>query len=502
MSIVYPAQNLIIDRYKSLLKKKQADTSDTQLNVNKMVTSVNHNKAGDPDSYYALLENNQPLFRSKTHFINTMGKLSRHNRIHELFYVFNKKYTDPVLQNAYRKLDDLINDIRIKLAANSSIPRFEQLFIAYRVIESKYEIIENGIITSESFIKNLIDGNLDCNTVSFVLLALADELGWQDLTLINISQHAFIYFEGRYFDFGRETFFEEYRLYNPLPSGPEDQVLVPLDAKGLLSYFYFCLGSVNLYDFNDPDQAIRELSKAKTLNPNDYDIAYVMGLIYHHEKYSPLMAISYYKEALALNPAHHNIWYSLGLAYDYDKQWRKAIACYRKCINTSLLIDRKYINSLNNIGMAHLKMNNYKKAIRFFRFAVSKDPNCVDVWWNLAEAYTQDGKEQEKLECYQNIYRINGSLEAHFNTAFLLTIQGDSKTGKVKLARYKQALKIYREIVKKCPDYQDAWNNIGEILESLGMYNEAMSAYRKELECYPDKEYTKNSLKHLPEIMK
>jgi tetratricopeptide (TPR) repeat protein len=114
---------------------------------------------------------------------------------------------------------------------------------------------------------------------------------------------------------------------------------------------------------------------------------------------------------------------------------------------------------------------------RLWSHALAIDPNSPLSEYNLADAFSRQGKPGEAIEHYRQALRIQpGYAEAHYNLGVTLAQQG-------KLA---EAIEHYREALKIRPGYAWALNNWGHALARQGRPAEAIERYRQALKILPD----------------
>lgn len=146
---------------------------------------------------------------------------------------------------------------------------------------------------------------------------------------------------------------------------------------------YFFLG-VSFMNNDDPTTALEELLKAEKLCPNDPRIHNAMGLVYYaKERFDK--AILHFQKALLLDPEDSDAAHNLAIVYLYLNRYDEAIALLLGALESDVY--RNQANSLNAVGWAYYKKNDYIKAEEFFRKTLEHDRMYLPAYDNLAKVY-------------------------------------------------------------------------------------------------------------------
>ena len=191
----------------------------------------------------------------------------------------------------------------------------------------------------------------------------------------------------------------------------------------------------------------------KPIRPNPQDIA-----LKYLEQGAPDKAVEYLQSYLrslqAGGPAATDlaeIYFLLGRLHEEQKKFAKALAAYQHAVRTN----PQYRKARINLGDLLLRGNRPAEAVPQFKAALaieSEDPNILVA---LGVAYRHLGQVDRAVECYQEALRFRpGYLQAQTNLARLWHAQGKSK----------QAVKVYRDILRKNPDSASDANNLAWIL--------------------------------------
>jgi tetratricopeptide (TPR) repeat protein len=122
------------------------------------------------------------------------------------------------------------------------------------------------------------------------------------------------------------------------------------------------------------------------------------------------------------------------------------------------------------------------KILKEILFSNLKDAENL---WYLGNGFYYKKNPSEAEDCYQKSLKINPDfVEAHNNLGILLD----------DLKRYDESVKEYKEALGINPDYAEAHNNLGVLLSDLKRYEEAEKEYKEALRINPDYAEAHNNL--------
>ena len=340
-----------------------------------------------------------------------------------------------------------------------------------------------------------------------------------------------------------------------------------------------------LKDKMTPKEVLDILYQEVKDNPNNPDAYYKFA--YELHKANKLDdAITYYELTIKMNPKMADAYINLAQAYVQKGKNDKAIAVikqgkaavgenqqlnkyyneltagindtiygkatelfskgqYQQAISEYSKIKPETVDSLVGIGSAYQSMENYNKAIEYFKKALAKEPNNTDIMYYIALAYSNNDdianaktyikkaisitKSDDKIKELNN-YIVetdkNQKLEKAFeyyeknNLTQSLTILNsliaeDSKNAHAYFYRamvfdaqkkYQDAINNYLNSVKYTNDLNVAYYSIGVDYDYLKNYAQAINYYKKYLSTNPaEQEYVdfvKNRIKELTPYVK
>ncbi len=144
----------------------------------------------------------------------------------------------------------------------------------------------------------------------------------------------------------------------------------------------------------------------------------------------------------------------------------------------------------NDRGIMMYYRGMYKSAIEEFKKAMELDSELVEVYNNIAMAYSSIG-EYDKAREYLKIAleKDPDFIESHLNMAYAYYKEKD----------FDKALEMYKEISVRYPSFSKVHTQIGNLLFEMKRYQEAEEEWRKALEINPYDEEARKGLKMLTE---
>jgi tetratricopeptide (TPR) repeat protein len=202
-------------------------------------------------------------------------------------------------------------------------------------------------------------------------------------------------------------------------------------ARQMLGKTYFMLG--------DLSNSSRELQSALSLDPNNVDVAYTLGIAYLRnrqvaaakELYDRLLkqlgdqpelhivigrayreagflpdAIAEFRKAISLNPAFPRAHYSLGLTYLLDEgQSKLSEALEEFRIELAANPNEFYANYY--LGIVYIFQRKWDLAIDALQRAATVQPNNPDPYFQLGQAYQELGRHEQAIEALKKTIALN-----------------------------------------------------------------------------------------------
>lgn len=158
---------------------------------------------------------------------------------------------------------------------------------------------------------------------------------------------------------------------------------------------------------NQPEQALKALTTASALDPNDAEIRFNLGTVKRHLK-DYTGAVTDLEVAVKLKPDDAQYANNLGVAYRFAKRDDEAIKSFQKAIalapeNASFHFNLAVVyrrQTPKNPDMIPLAIAEYEKA-------TSLEPTNLDGWWDLGLMYKEDHQNDKAIAAFQRYLELN-----------------------------------------------------------------------------------------------
>lgn len=134
----------------------------------------------------------------------------------------------------------------------------------------------------------------------------------------------------------------------------------------------------------DYTSAMRELMKAKEMNPEDPFVYNDLGLCYMAKKHMP-DAIANFKKAINLKPSYTPARNNLGAAYLAVEEWDAAIETFKEITKDALYATPQY--PLSNLGLAYYRKGDLRTALNYYKEALKLQPDFVTALFGTGRTY-------------------------------------------------------------------------------------------------------------------
>ena len=404
-------EGVLTETYPQFLEKKGVDLDGNGAIEGKEVFGdLNGNGiGGDRDDYKIYLRNNRPALSAKIPFLKWGERLSVDNRIHQLMYWFSDLHSDALMQSAYLFIADRVADANKTLGPQHHLSPEKEASAYY------YFMIGAGITfkfqDDASLITNIASKQLDCDTSSFVAMAMGDERGVA-LQAVRAPQHIFLRGrreEGGEFnvDFGNLTSDERYSRppFNVTPEQIRNKIyLQTMDDQQLESQFLLVRGGV-LYKLGRYQEVLAAYDRAIAIVPNDAIAHYNRGFFL--EKLGrDKEALDAYDQAIVIDPKYAFAHYNRGVVLDKLGRHEEALDAYDQAI----VIDPKYAIAHNGRGFVLDKLGRNKEALDAYDRVIAIDPKYAFAHYNRGVVLDKLGRHEEALAAFKRARELDPSL--------------------------------------------------------------------------------------------
>jgi tetratricopeptide (TPR) repeat protein len=158
---------------------------------------------------------------------------------------------------------------------------------------------------------------------------------------------------------------------------------------------------------NQPDQALKTLVYASSLDPNDAEIRFNLGTVRRQMKDYP-GAITDLEVAVKLKPDDAQYANNLGVAYRFAKRDDDALRTFQKAI----ALEPGNASYHMNLAIAYRRQTAKNpdlipQAITEYEKATSLDPNDPEGWWDLGHMYKEDHQNDKAIAAFQKYLDLN-----------------------------------------------------------------------------------------------
>jgi predicted O-linked N-acetylglucosamine transferase (SPINDLY family) len=259
------------------------------------------------------------------------------------------------------------------------------------------------------------------------------------------------------------------------------------------------------------EQAIQVISDAIAQHPQQADLLFYLGNLYHEQQRYDLAAASLRKalalhveqsgtenadmlmnlgivlfkadeldeasavlqRALALNAGLINAHNTLGLICHRQEQYEHALTWYRQ----GLALDPSATLLHANCGYTLHALQRIDEAIVAYRAALALDQEVTDTWLNLGNAWQQQNQAAQAADCYRRALIVDPRHAQGWNN--LGNILSESGAIDTPIACYQRAMTVD-------PGFADAWSNLGNMQMANGWFTQAVESFRTALQHDPD----------------
>ena len=172
---------------------------------------------------------------------------------------------------------------------------------------------------------------------------------------------------------------------------------------------------------------------------------------------------------------------SKGNEHINKQEYRNAIIFYKEAIHHF----HNDLTSLNNLGLAHIKLDLYGEGKQFIVRALEISSDVPQILNNYSLILKYEGKLEECEKILKETISKNPNYLSAKNNLGLLYI--DNK-------EYSKALLIFNEILKIDPMFFDAYQSISKILNKIKDYKKAIQVSEKAVSKFPDLSFPYNSM--------
>jgi Flp pilus assembly protein TadD/peroxiredoxin len=184
-------------------------------------------------------------------------------------------------------------------------------------------------------------------------------------------------------------------------------------------------------------------------------------------------ALAAFHRAIEVDPDHESAWFNLGTIYLSKKMYPEA----RKYMSEAARLNPQDADAWNNLGMISGEEEKYDEALGQFKHAALLNPNHLLAVENMMRIYRYQGRAADAQKALEElIAKAPDSSDLHLALAMTLVAQNDLKRAREEL----------ETSVRLKPNNPEAINNLGAVLLSMGLADEALKQFEQSRRLAPD----------------
>ena len=232
--------------------------------------------------------------------------------------------------------------------------------------------------------------------------------------------------------------------------------------------------------------------KVMEIDPNNKDIWYYKTKYFlKWSKYDE--ALKTIDKSIELKPENEKNWYLKAESLKGLRRYEEALEYNKKALEVEPNNEAVWIQK----GQCFERLKKNDEAINSYEKAIKENPHNYKNWTLKFYCLKNSGRYEEAIECLKEALKIDSFREIYYKREIgeclealgkyeeALSLYEKNKEYKIKakllqkLGRYEEAIEIYTEELKKIPNYTEYWYGKGKCLEKLKKYDEALECYNK-----------------------
>lgn len=224
--------------------------------------------------------------------------------------------------------------------------------------------------------------------------------------------------------------------------------------------------TLNDADRSALEKATAEFEQAMTARPDDHAAHYNLGN-YHMSRQDYERAVASFETSSRLQPYSIPPRVNASLAYNALGRNDKA----EESLRQALKLDPNNAAANLNLGLLLAEMDRLAEAEAALRAAFKADPRAAVAAYNLG-VICAEGRIDEAIDWCRKAHELRPQEPRYAYTyAFYLARRGEDD----------KAIDVLREVIRRAPQYEDAYGLLGQLYELRGRRDDAISVYRQAL---------------------
>jgi tetratricopeptide (TPR) repeat protein len=170
---------------------------------------------------------------------------------------------------------------------------------------------------------------------------------------------------------------------------------------------------------NQIEKAEKEFKTAVQLHPNSEEAVTYLAYLYNDEGDSAraLQVL----ESVPEGQRSGKLYAALGYTYEQKKDYKKAIAAFRKAVEE----DSENLDAVRGLAQNLLNDGQYEAALEQYKMVSEADPQDAQTFMHLAEIYRRNGKYDQALDALKHAQSVvSDSQEINYNIAVVYDALG------------------------------------------------------------------------------
>jgi len=168
------------------------------------------------------------------------------------------------------------------------------------------------------------------------------------------------------------------------------------------------------------------------------------------------------------------------LTIKQNKYWMEPISFYQRTLKYAPDSARLYFriaNTYSDIGRKEKAIEAYKKAIEMYKKILEINPDSIEAYYCLGDAYRYIGKIDKAIFAFKTMIKLNPRAVGEHNN---LGIAYGS------IGRNEEAIASFKKAIAINPNYTKSYSNLGAVYRTMGRKDEAVALFKKAIKIDPD----------------
>ncbi|GEM_PF-5815249 len=354
-----------------------------------------HDGSVDRREWHRFVSRNDQAFQrfqnSAASFFSWGRRLRSDNPIHDLLSIESNTHSSLEVHQAYITFEQILGRVRAKVLANPHMTPLEKMRCISTVLTDDLGVQYQP---TDDFISGLNSRRLDCDTTSFIFIAIGHEMGWP-IHGVEVPDHFFVRWnDGRgnriNFDFTSkdlngtprsdpDSYYEKERWLLSTNAIARGIYLTDLDVPQLIAQFLANRGNVELSS-GHITEAMQDYREARNINPTNPAFHRWMAVLWYRLGQNR-QSIAEYNEILRhLDPRDPQAYFERGLRRfeagdvcgsidDFNQvislieTFRQSTSC-EDCVVPEPMRNEDYANVYFYRGRSYFAIHNYEMALK------------------------------------------------------------------------------------------------------------------------------------------